>query len=61
MVLYQFRKCQSGLHGVFWSHLGTLMRLLAVELRSTEGLLFPSQFLWNDLTNPVFDGVGLAG
>ena len=28
----------------------------------TAGLLFPSQVsLWNDLVDPVFDGVGLAG
>ena len=28
---------------------------------STAGLLFPSRCTWNDLSNPVFDGVGLAG
>ena len=37
------------------------MRLLAAEPRSTVGLLFPSQSLWNGLDDPVFDGVGLAG
>ena len=35
--------CQWRLHAVLWSHIGTLMRLLAVEPRSTAGLLFPSQ------------------
>ena len=28
---------------VLWSHIGTLMRILAAEPRSTAGLLFPSQ------------------
>ena len=45
------------------AHWYTYMRRLAVEPRSTAGLLFPSQCpsIWNDLANPVFDGVGLAG
>ena len=37
---------------------GILMRHLAAEPRSTAGLLFPlSVSLWNDLADPVFDGV----
>ena len=37
------------------------MRLLAAEPRSITGLLFPCQYLYlNDLSDPVFDGVGLA-
>ena len=49
----------------FWS---TLLQIgarlpkhtwLAAEPRSTTGLLFPS--LWNDLADPVFDGVVVAG
>ena len=35
--------------------------LVAAEPRSTAGLLFPSLSLWNDLGDPVFDGVGPAG
>ena len=36
---------------------------LAAEPRSTAGLSFPLSFwfLWNDLADPIFDGVGLAG
>ena len=33
-----------GLLAVLWSHIGTLIRLLAADPRSTTGLLFPSQF-----------------
>ena len=53
--------CQSGLHAVVWSHIGILMHLAAAEPRSTAGLLFPSHYLWNNLVDPVFDGVWLAG
>ena len=43
-------------------HIGTLMRLLAAEPRSIVGLfILLSVSLWNDLSDPVFDGVGLAG
>ena len=58
-VLYLCRMCQCGLHAVLWSHIGMLLLLLAAEPRTTAGLSFPS--LWNDLADPVFDGVGLAG
>ena len=34
---------QCGLHAVLWSHISTLMGLLAAEHRSTVGLLSPSQ------------------
>ena len=38
------------------------MHLLAADTRSTIGLLFPlSVSLWNDLGDPAFEGVGLAG
>ena len=37
------------------------MRLLAAKPRSTAELSLPSQYLWNDLADPVFDGVGLVG
>ena len=37
MMLYLRHICQCGLHAVLWSHIGILMRLLAVESRSTAG------------------------
>ena len=43
MVLYLDRMCQSGLHAVLWSHIGTLMLRLDAEPRRTAGLLLPSQ------------------
>ena len=43
MVLYQDRMGQCVLHEVLWSHIGSLMRFLAAEPRSTAGNLFPSQ------------------
>ena len=61
MVLYVDHMCQCGLHAVLWSHISTLMRRLAAEPCSTAGLLFLSVSLWNDLANPLFDGVGLVG
>ena len=62
IVLFLYCICQCGLHAVLWSHNGTLMRRLAAEPRSTAGLFIPLLVsLWNDLANPVFDGVGLAG
>ena len=59
MVLY--RVCQCRLQAVLWSHIGTLMCHLAAEPRSTAGLITFLVSLWNDLANPVFSGVGLAG
>ena len=41
MVLYLSPMCQWVLHAVLWSHIGTLMRLLASEPRSTALILFP--------------------
>ena len=60
MVLYlaEMYVPRCALHAVLWSHIGTLMRLLAAEPRSTSGFFSP---LWNDLCDPLFDGVGLAG
>ena len=43
MVLYLDRMCQRGSYAVLWSHVGTLMHLLAAEPCSTTGLLFPSR------------------
>ena len=43
MVLFLDRICQCGLNAVLWSHIGSLMRFLAAEPRSTAGPLFPCQ------------------
>ena len=62
MVLYFCRMCRCGLYAVPWSHIGILMRFIAAEPCSTAGHLSPlSVSQWNDLADPVFDGVGLAG
>ena len=61
VVLYMCYMCQCGLHMVLWSHIGTLMGLLTAEPRSTVGFVPLSASLWNDLADPVCDGVGLAG
>ena len=46
---------------VLWSHIGILMCLLAVEPRSTGGLLFCSQCLCGILLHSVFYTVELEG
>ena len=67
MMSYLDRMCQCGLHAVHWSHIGILMLHLAAEPRLLQNLAYRrtfvllSVFLWNDLANPVFNGVGLAG
>ena len=54
--------CQCALHAVLWSHIGILMRILAAESGSTAGPFIPhSVFPYNDLADPVFDGVGIQG
>ena len=45
MVPFLWRMCRCGLHAALWSHIGTLMRLLAAEPRCIAGLLFPCQYL----------------
>ena len=51
------------LHAALWSHISTLMRLLAAEPSTIAGLLFHFQYLCGTIliNDPVFDGVGLAG
>ena len=51
--------CRCGLHTVLKSNIGTLMRLLAAEPCKT--FIPMSVSLWNDLGDPIFDGVGLTG
>ena len=43
VVLFLCRMCRFGLHAALWSHIDSLMRLLAAEPRSIAGLLFPCQ------------------
>ena len=59
MVLYLCRMCQCELHAMLCLHIGILIRLHTVELRSTLGLLLSSQLvsLFNHLHHPVYDGV----
>ena len=45
VVIFLYRMCRCGLHAALWLHIGTLLCLLAVELRSTAGLLFSCQYL----------------
>ena len=46
------------LHVVLWSHMSILICLLAEEPFSISWPLFPlSVSLWNDLADPVFNGV----
>ena len=48
--------------GALVAHIGTRSRLVVVGLLSIAEALCPSLcFFWNDLSDPVFDGVGLAG
>ena len=62
MLLYLDRMCQCALHAVIWSHIGSLMRFIAAEPRSTCRTFIPlSVSLWTDLANLAFEGVGLAG
>ena len=57
MVLYLDRMCQCGFHAV-------LLHLCAFSLQNLSvpnDFYSPTVSLWNDLADPVFDGVGLAG
>ena len=49
-------------HGAVHAHLilGRLMHCFAAEPRRNAGVLYLSVSLWNDLANPIFNGVGLA-
>ena len=62
MMRYLDRMCQCGLHAVPWSHISILMPHLDAEPRAVpQEFVTISVSLWNDLANPVFYGVGLAG
>ena len=66
-VLFLCRMCRRGLHAVLLPHIGRLMRLLAAEPLAAEPLsrilnfISLSVSLWNDVSDPVFDDVRLAG
>ena len=53
--------CRRVLLVVLWLLIGTRSRLLVVGVLSIAEALCPSVSLWNDLSDPVFDGVGQAG
>ena len=57
------RMCRGVLFVVLWLLIGTRSCLLVVgPLSITEPLIVPlSVSLWNALSDPVFDGVGLVG
>ena len=48
------------LHAVLLLHAGILMRRLAANLAVPQEF-YSTLSLWDDLVDPVFDGVGLAG
>ena len=52
--------CRHVLLVVLWLLIGTRSRLLIEGLLSIAELCALSVSLWNDLSDPVFDGVGLA-
>ena len=61
MVLQLFRMCQGGLHAVLRSHIGIFI-LSSLRTSQYRVSFIPlSVSLWNDLADPVFDYVGLAG
>ena len=61
MVLYLDRMCQHGLHAVLWSHIGIHLCTASLQnLADSMTFISFSMSLWNDLANPIFDGVGLA-
>ena len=63
MVLYQDRMCQRGLHalGALGAHRYTYAPPRCRTLQCSRTFIASSVSLWNDLSNHVFDGVGLAG
>ena len=61
MVLSLDRMSQRGLHAVLWSHIGALIPPRCRTLQYSRTFIPFSVSLWNDLANPVFDGVGQAG
>ena len=50
---------QCGLHAVLWSHIGTLISLIAAKV--PQDVYSPVSSLLDDHCDPVFDGVGQAG
>ena len=65
IVLYLVHMCQCWLHAVLCSLVYTSVHLYApprCRISEYSWTFIPfSVSLWNDLANPVFDGVGLAG
>ena len=63
MVLYLDPTCQCWLHAVLWSHISicTYAPPRCRTLQYSRTFIPFSVSLWNDLANPVFDGVGQGG
>ena len=63
MVPYMDHMCQCGLHagGALVAHRHTYAPPRCRTSQYSRTFMPLAVFLWNDLTNPVFDGVGLAG
>ena len=58
MVLYLSRMWNSGFYTVLWWQICILIQFFAAEPGSTFILL--SESMWNDISDHVFFGVGLA-
>ena len=62
MVLYLDLMCQCGLHAVPWSHIGYIYVPLRCRTSQYRITFIPLQMsLWNDLSDPLFESVGLMG
>ena len=62
MVLYLNCMYRCGLHAMLWLHIGLYLRSASLlDLTVSQYFYFPPMSLWNDLADPIFDSVGLAG
>ena len=61
MVLYLDHMCQCGLHGALWLHIGIFMHRLAAKTTQYRTTFIHLSVSLDDLADPVFDGVRLAG
>ena len=55
-----FAVCGGGLLLMLWLLKGTRLLLVSVELLSTVGPSCSHSVFWNDLSDPLFDGVVLS-
>ena len=61
MVLYLCRMCRCGLHAALIAHRYAYAPPRCRTSNYSRTIVPLSVFLWNDLGEPVFDGVGLVG